>query len=47
MVEAIRDAGATGLEFCKACFEGVYPTADITEEMLADIEQDRIAAGSC
>jgi glutamine phosphoribosylpyrophosphate amidotransferase len=46
MVDAVRAAGNSGLEFCKACFEGVYPTGDITEDMLYDIEQDRLAAGS-
>ncbi|MFO1076638.1 MAG: amidophosphoribosyltransferase [Planctomycetota bacterium] len=47
MVDAVRTAGNRGLEFCKACFEGVYPTGDITEEMISDIEQDRLAAGKC
>jgi amidophosphoribosyltransferase len=46
MEDAVRAAGNSGLEFCKACFEGVYPTGDITEDMLHDIEQDRLAAGS-
>ncbi len=31
-------------EFCKACFTGEYPTGDITDSMLADIEADRNAA---
>ena len=31
-------------EFCKACFEGVYPTGDVTKEMLAEIEDERLAA---
>ena len=45
MVEAVRTAaGKAGIEFCKACFEGVYPTGDITEQMLSDIETDRMAA---
>jgi amidophosphoribosyltransferase len=43
MERAVR-AATPGRQFCKACFEGVYPTGDITERMLADIEQDRIAA---
>jgi amidophosphoribosyltransferase len=47
MEEAVRSAGNDKLKFCKACFEGTYPTGDITEEMLSDIEQDRVAAGSC
>ena len=42
----VRAAGNKDLEFCKACFEGVYPTGDITERMLADIEQDRLAASN-
>jgi amidophosphoribosyltransferase len=44
MVDAVRTAGNKKLEFCKACFEGVYPTGDITEQMINDIEQDRMAA---
>jgi len=47
MEEAVRASSKTDLKFCKACFEGTYPTGDITEEMLNDIEQDRVAAGSC
>jgi hypothetical protein len=41
----VRTAGNGKLEFCKACFEGVYPTGDITDAMIHDIEQDRMAAG--
>ncbi|MCA8963779.1 MAG: amidophosphoribosyltransferase [Planctomycetes bacterium] len=44
MVDAVRTAGNGKLEFCKACFEGVYPTGDITEGMIHDIEVDRMAA---
>ncbi len=47
MEESVRAAGNRDLQFCKACFEGVYPTGDVTEQMLNDIEQERIAAGSC
>ncbi|MGK0156486.1 MAG: amidophosphoribosyltransferase [Neolewinella sp.] len=47
MEEAVRASSKTDLQFCKACFVGTYPTGDITEEMLSDIEQDRVAAGSC
>jgi amidophosphoribosyltransferase len=46
MVDAVQTAGNRKLEFCKACFEGVYPTGDITEQMINDIEIDRIAAGT-
>jgi amidophosphoribosyltransferase len=44
MEDAVRTAGNKNLEFCKACFEGVYPTGDITERMLNDIEHDRLEA---
>ena len=27
--------------FCAACFDGVYPTGDITPDLLADIEEER------
>ncbi|MBX3462564.1 MAG: amidophosphoribosyltransferase [Planctomycetes bacterium] len=47
MVDAVRTAGNGKLEFCKACFAGEYPTGDITEQMVADIEQDRMAATKC
>jgi amidophosphoribosyltransferase len=46
MEDAVRAAGNRQLEFCKACFEGIYPTGDITERMIADIEQDRLAASN-
>jgi glutamine phosphoribosylpyrophosphate amidotransferase len=45
MEDAVRTAGNKDLQFCKACFEGKYPTGDITERMLNDIEQDRLEAG--
>jgi amidophosphoribosyltransferase len=44
MVACVRRAGVGDREFCKACFDGHYPTGDITERMLHDIEQDRLAA---
>ena len=44
MVACVRRAGVRDREFCKACFDGHYPTGDITERMLNDIEQDRLAA---
>jgi amidophosphoribosyltransferase len=43
MLAAMDEAGSGKTTFCKACFEGNYPTGDITESMLADIEQDRLA----
>lgn len=42
MVSATESQSATPIEFCKACFEGTYPTGDITEAMLRDIEKDRL-----
>ncbi len=53
MVSAVHSASAESQNgdaeqaFCMACFEGRYPTGDITERMLKDIEQDRVAAASC
>ncbi|MGE3174630.1 MAG: amidophosphoribosyltransferase [Planctomycetota bacterium] len=46
MVQAVRRAraGSGEREFCSACFDGHYPTGDITDSMLNDIEQDRLAA---
>lgn len=44
MVEAVNNSGGSAQEFCMACFEGHYPTGDITERMLSDIELDRTAA---
>ncbi|HEB54311.1 MAG TPA: amidophosphoribosyltransferase [bacterium] len=47
MEDAVRSAGNGDLQFCKACFDGNYPTGDITESMISDIESDRVAAGNC
>ena len=44
MVRTVREAAGDDREFCSACFTGKYPTGDITDEMLADIETDRLAA---
>jgi len=44
MVAAVNEAGGPAQDFCTACFEGEYPTGDITEQMLSDIEKDRFAA---
>jgi amidophosphoribosyltransferase len=42
------DAAAVGNpqieSFCKACMDGAYPTGDVTHEMLADIESERLKA---
>jgi amidophosphoribosyltransferase len=44
MVECAGAGNPTIEKFCTACFDGHYPTGDITEAMLADIEQDRLSA---
>ena len=44
MVEAVRKVTGDDREFCRACFTGDYPTGDVTERMLADIEADRLSA---
>jgi len=44
MEAAVRESGAPDFQFCKACFVGDYPTGDITESMISDIENDRLAA---
>jgi amidophosphoribosyltransferase len=46
MVAAVREVAGDDRTFCTACFTGEYPTGDITESMLADIEADRLAASS-
>ena len=46
MVKATRKHAPESMDFCKACFEGVYPTGDITQDMLRDIEQDRLSAAA-
>jgi amidophosphoribosyltransferase len=43
MVQAVQAVGPDR-QFCKACFDGNYPTGDITERMLSDIETDRLEA---
>ena len=44
MVASVNSGVRDPHEFCKACFDGVYPTGDITAEMLHDIEVERLAA---
>ena len=38
---ALRNTG-TKLHYCAACFDGKYPTPDVTSETLANIEKCRI-----
>jgi amidophosphoribosyltransferase len=44
MVECARVGNPTIEKFCTACFDGHYPTGDVTEQMLADIENERITS---
>jgi amidophosphoribosyltransferase len=44
MVDAVREAGGSELKFCRACFDGCYPTGDVTGEVLASLEGERLAA---
>jgi len=39
--KAVRMENPKITNFCAACFDGIYPTGDITPELLADIEADR------
>jgi amidophosphoribosyltransferase len=43
MNQAVRKEGATFDQFCNACFTGKYPTPDVTEDVLLEIERDRLA----
>jgi amidophosphoribosyltransferase len=43
MVAAVR-AMRRDVEFCRACFDGNYPTGDVTESMLSEIEAERLTA---
>jgi amidophosphoribosyltransferase len=44
MVDAAGAGNRDIKKFCTACFDGDYPTGDITEEILATIENERIQA---
>jgi len=39
--KAVRTENPKITNFCAACFDGIYPTGDITPDLLADIESDR------
>ncbi len=41
MERSVRAQNKQIKSFCKACFTGDYPTGDITEDMLVQIENDR------
>ncbi len=41
MEKAVRQQNKNIKSFCKACFTGIYPTGDVSEEMLRKIEEER------
>ncbi len=43
MNAAVREGQATFEHFCNACFTGKYPTGDVSEEVLLEIESARLA----
>jgi amidophosphoribosyltransferase len=43
MNHAAREGKASFEHFCNACFTGKYPTPEVTEEVLLEIERDRMA----
>lgn len=44
MIKAAQMGNPKIKHFCTACFDGNYPTGDVTEEMLNDIEHERLIA---
>ncbi|MBI2548634.1 amidophosphoribosyltransferase [Candidatus Woesearchaeota archaeon] len=47
MIKASRAGNPAIKAFCTACFDGNYPTGDVTPEVLKAIEEQRILAKSC
>jgi amidophosphoribosyltransferase len=45
MVRAVKGPTKRIREFCMACMDGNYPTGDVTPAVLAEIENERLAAG--
>jgi amidophosphoribosyltransferase len=43
MNHAVREGRTSFDQFCNACFTGKYPTPDVTEEVLLEIERERLA----
>ncbi len=41
LLEAVREGNPNITEFCMACFDGKYPTPDVTEEVLRAAEDSR------
>ena len=42
--KAVQQENPKIKNFCAACFDGIYPTGDISPDLLADIEADRKTA---
>ena len=47
MSQAVKGPMDGAIEFCRACMDGAYPTGDVTEEVLANIESERSRASRC
>ena len=43
VLHATRDSDNPARLYCTACFTGKYPTPDVTEDVLLEIERDRMA----
>ena len=41
---AVRSGNPKLTHFCSACFDGVYPTGDVTPGVLQEIEEERRGA---
>jgi amidophosphoribosyltransferase len=41
---AVRTGNPKLTHFCAACFDGIYPTGDVTPEILKEIEEERLGA---
>ncbi len=41
MEQGVRQQNKNIRSFCKACFTGIYPTGDVSNEILAQIERER------
>ncbi len=44
MVKAAQVGNPKIRHFCKACMDGEYPTGDVTPDMIAEIESERLKA---
>ena len=44
LTDSVRSCNPKMEDFCKACMTGIYPTGDVTEEMLKAIDNERFNA---